>query len=300
MEERLWASMQKLQPQLVADLQKPMQNLCVGLVAGELEQVKGRLTSLEATTADIKQVQNEHGDSLRALHDKFDKFLSKSSSTSLLSQAPPSAPADFEEQTSVDPQNKFWRTPDQSIVFFTTSANKGVTKEKAKAAFDSLLEDANVPPDSFTFNGDQLASKFEIKFSGPFGTARARTSQLLLSLRLGPGNYKELLVDGPDGTKIQYYLNPDKNGSMVRREILTKHLTSAMGELLPGKQFFARRSEGLVFVDRRPIAQVHITSPTDARLSWKHGKRIAIGLDNELVEKKFDEICKEGGGEPWS
>ncbi len=223
MEERLWASMQKLQPQLVADLQKPMQNLCVGLVAGELEEVKGRLTSLEPTTADIKQVQNEHGDSLRALH------------TSLLSQAPPSAPADFEEQTSVDPQNKFWRTPDPSIVFFTTSANKGVTKEKAKAAFDSLLEDANVPPDSFTFNGDQLASKFEIKFSGPFGTARARTSHLLLSLRLGPGNYKELLVDGPDGTKIQFYLNPDKNGSMVRREILTKHLTSAMGELLLGK-----------------------------------------------------------------
>ena len=86
----------------------------------------------------------------------------------------------------------------------------------------------------------------------------------------------------------------------MRREILTKQLANALGEIFSEKQFFSRRAEGIAFVDRRPLVQVHVSSPSEAHLSWKHTKRIGLGLDQATVESKFVDICKERGGEPWS
>ena len=107
-------------------------------------------------------------------------------------------------------------------------------------------------------------------------------------------------VLAPDGSKTTFYVNPDKNGAMVRMEILSKKLIEVIRELCPSKEFFLRRNEGTIFVDRRPLVRVVVESQESTVLSWKHQKRVAINLDDSVVETKFKELQKDGGGDPWS
>ncbi len=82
-------------------------------------------------------------------------------------------------------------------------------------------------------------------------------------------------------------------------EIQAKALRDLLGEVCPGKQFFPRRSEGTIFVDRRPLVAVQVQSQDESRLSWKHGKRVALAIDDKDVEMRFKALVSEGG-EPWS
>ncbi len=136
---------------------------------------------------------------------------------------------------------------------------------------------------------------------GTISGAAAKANQYLLSLRRGPGDFKTQEVATPDGPKVTFYVNPDKNGATVRMEILAKQLVGVIRELCPQKQFFLRRNEGTIFVDRRPLVRVIVESQESTVLSWKHQKRVVINLDDATVESRFRGPQKgAGGGEPWS
>ena len=62
------ATFKKLQPQFVLDLQELVQNMVVGVCAEKLQEIHGRLDSLETTTDDIKNTPKEQGESLASLH----------------------------------------------------------------------------------------------------------------------------------------------------------------------------------------------------------------------------------------
>ncbi len=112
---------------------------------------------------------------------------------------------DFVER-SIDPSDKFRRVTDPTVVYLTTLESKDITKESATAAFGVLTIDANLTKDDYTVFGDQLASRFEIKFVGTVLAAKAKATQLLQALRLGPGQYKELEAAGPGEAKIRFPL----------------------------------------------------------------------------------------------
>ena len=147
-----------------------------------------------------------------------------------------------------------------------------------------------------------MDSSFEIRFKGPFDTARARATQFSLSLKLGAGKYKDQFVMSPNLVETKFYLNPDKNGCQVRKEVLTKSLKSYLGEHLPQEEFFMRRSDGVIFHGRRPLVQVVVVAEeaSGTRLSWKHAKRVSLNLDQAQVESKFKELVANNGGEAWS
>ncbi len=86
---------------------------------------------------------------------------------------------------------------------------------------------------------------------------------------------------------------------IYQKEVLTKELRDHLANILPAKEFFCRRAEGTIFVDRRPLVQVVVETEDEAKLMWKHSKRIALGLEDDRIGEQFKKIASEGG-EPWS
>ena len=160
-----------------------------------------------------------------------------------------------------------------------------------------MAGEANIGDDAFVLGGLEVGSKFDLRFSGPVDTAKSRVNQFLLSLKLGPASYKPQKCALPGGGEVTFYLNRDKNGAQVKREILTRGLLGILKEKLPMQEFFARRAEGIIFTDRRPLVSVQILANDSVRLSWKHTKRIGLGLDEEEIATAFKTISD---GEPWS
>ena len=160
----------------------------------------------------------------------------------------------------------FHRTPNPTVLFANTLRNMDITKQSFGEAFSVLAHEANISQDKFQIKGSALGSKFEIQFLGEYQTGRRYATQFLLSLRLGGGEYKKQEASTPDDGKVQFFVNPDKNGAQVRMEIQAKALRDILGEVCLGKQFFLRRSEGTIFVDRRPLVAVQVQSQDESRL----------------------------------
>ncbi len=299
-----------VQPEFIREMQAPMSKLVVGILAEKFSEVQGKVGALEKNThqmqIDLKAQGEElakQGQSLVSLHEKFDKVLAGNSlhRSSSAPTIPSQGPALRSQVAPPPPPTGFFRDTNKTILYVTTQGATDVTKDSIKHAVSVLALEANIVEDDFEVLGENLGSKFEISFVGTFSGAAAKANQYLLSLRRGPGDFKTQEVVTPAGPKVTFYVNPDKNGATVRMEILSKQLLGVIRELCPQKQFFLRRNEGTIFVDRRPLVRVLVESQESTVLSWKHQKRVAINLDDAIVDSKFRDFQKEpGGGEPWS
>ena len=287
---------------VVAGVAEPMRNTCIAITAELQTATNKRLDKLEAATDEIKKTQKDQGWALDGINDKLNKLLmAKSNSVpDFGSSFGPGAPAgNSGNQTARGaPQTTgLFRATDQTVIYVNTDKYRDVTKKALVQAIDVLALGANLGSDSFVVNGQEIGSKFEMRFSGHPDTARARVNQMLLSLKLGPAHYKPQKCELPGGGEVTFYFNRDKNGAQVKREILTKGLLGILAEKCTSKQFFAQRSEGIIFTDRRPLVSVQVLPDDGVRLAWKHTKRIAIGMDEAEITAAFKEICD---GEPWS
>ena len=101
-------------------------------------------------------------------------------------------------------QSKFWRRPDDTVIFANTMANAKVELSKWKTSVEALAADCDLSPGLFKVTGDPLGSRLEVRFLGELSTAASRAKQLLDSLKLGGGKFKEQSVRPPDNTQIHF------------------------------------------------------------------------------------------------
>ena len=90
---------------------------------------------------------------------------------------------------------------------------------------------------------------------------------------------------GPDGQGVQYFVNPDKNGAQICKEVQTKLLREIFEKALPQKRVMANRNEGVILVDRAPLAIVQVLSEEHSRIAWKPSRVIALAIDQAAVEQ---------------
>ena len=154
-------------------------------------------------------------------------------------------------------------------------------------------------PSLFEVMGDPLGNRVEVRFAGDERSASQRAKQLLDSLKLGGGKYKEQLVLSPDNDKIQYFLNPDKPPCQVRKEIWGKSLLEILQKAKPDSTFTLQRVEAKIWADKRPLCTVKILSENEARISWGESKRIQLNIDLGTVEPPFAQAVLDKG-EKWT
>ena len=195
--------------------------------------------------------------------------------------------------------SKFWRRPDETILFANTADNKNVELSKWKASFSALAAEADLGPNLFKVTGDPLGSRIEVKFLGEEEFAARCARQLVDSLKLGGGKHKEQSVLSPDKVNIQYYINPDKPPCQVRKEILGKALLGLFKTAKPETTFTLQRAEAKIWANKRPLCSVKVLSEGDARLSWEESRRIGLNIELEQIEPDFAKVVLERG-EKWT
>ena len=94
--------------------------------------------------------------------------------------------------------SKFWRRPNETLVFANTLRNAKVVLDKWQPTISALATDCDLSPNVFKVLGDPLSSRVEVRFLGDEGIAGKRAKQLLDSIKLGGGGYKEQAALSPD------------------------------------------------------------------------------------------------------
>lgn len=234
------------------------------------------------------------------------RLSSRSSSTPNLHANEPTLvldPADFGDDPQRAPSNQsasgFFRQIDTTTLYANAHNKKKVPLSNFKESFGELAAEANLVDSMYAVTGDELDDRFQIKFNGNINTASARANQFLLSLKLGKGKWKVQQVKDDGGNSVQIYINPDKNMAQVRKEILSKALLKILQEKIPDRTFFLSREAGIIYIDRRKLVKVVVTSEDSARLSWDVAKRVFLGIDDVPVETAFKDVVSEGGVQ-WS
>ena len=99
------------------------------------------------------------------------------------------------------------------------------------------------------------------------------------------------------GTVHKYYINPDKNGCQVRREVLCKDLKDIITPYIKDQKIFVQKSTGSIMVQRRVLASIVVTGTISARLQWMPAQRIKYKIIDEVqvaIEEAFSVLT---GGE---
>lgn len=134
----------------------------------------------------------------------------------------------------------FWRKPDNTLLLCNTDSGVQVCLKKLYDAIAALAAEANIGEQNFEMWGDPLDSKLEIKFIGPSPAVQAL--QFDQSLQLGRGRWKEQRVPCGDASPVQFYIQPDKTSTTMKK-ILAKALKEIVTSHLPAdKQVFVHKS----------------------------------------------------------
>lgn len=272
---------QSFRDSLAAGLAEPVKKMVEGACTAQLASMDSRLAKLEQGQSQILRDVAAINKTLASLsHSRSVPDLGTSPSGGTL--------PDFGGPDVTTPA--FWRKPDNTLLLCNTAGGAQVSREKFHQAIVVLAADANIGDECFELRGDPLDSRFEIKFVGASPAAQAL--QFFQSLQLGRGRWKDQKVPNAEGTPVQFYVQPDKNGATIKKEVLAKALKDIVASLLPGdKQVFVRKSTGSVMVDRKILASVVVVDELSARLAWYHVKRIDLKLEQSEVEEQFKMVA---------
>ncbi len=283
----------------------PLQQVCATACEATVQQLTGRMVKLEEGQAKLEIGQDKLAKQLDDLSQKVTKamdLLSHSSSAPNLGNhssgfrdlhaLPGQPPGEFTPDVTT---STFYRKPDPTKLFLNTRDQVSVSRDKIFAAVVVLAGEAGVSEEHFDLQGDALDNRFELLFKGT--SAPARALQFYQSLQLGRGKWKvQQVLDDLDEV-VQFFVQPDKNGAQIRREVLAKNLKAILGPMVPGKEIFVRKTTGSLLVDRRVLATVFITGEQGARIQWFHPKRIDLAIEQSMVEDQFAALV---GGPSYS
>ncbi len=283
----------------------PLQTVCNTACESTVRELKGRLDNLEQGQAKLEEGQGKLAKQMEDLSQKVSTamdLLSHSASTPILGTPNANSQAHHNFQ-GAPPGNftpdvttsSFYRKPDPTKLFINTKDRVLVARDKVYAAVVTLAGEASIAEDHFDFEGDVLDNRFEMLFKG--SSAAPRALQFFQSLQLGRGKWKKQEVMDDLDEVVQFFVQPDKNGAQTRREILAKNLKDIVQPLVGDKQIFVRKTTGSIMVDRRVLATVFINGEHSARIQWFHPKRIALAIEQDVVEQQFAAVV---GGPSFS
>lgn len=104
-----------------------------------------------------------------------------------------------------------------------------------------------------------------------------------------------MLVPDDLGNQVQFYVNCDKNGAMVKKEIWSKALQVQINSLVQ-KNVGVNKAAGSLYVDRKWLATIHVQGEFQARGDWNLSLLPVLGLEAPKLDQMLKAIVENGGG----
>ena len=280
-------------------LVKSIMGEAVGALNKKINHVEAKVDNVETKVDDL----SEKLDKVLKRFDEFDNEkkgnhgqsgpMYNGQSYGRSSQAPPPSPSPSVGPSSLgagvaitlSSSGGFFRTTDPTILFANTSQDAKVSLGEFHKSFSLLAKDVNLEDDKFVITGDPLDSRFKIQFQGTNPTLSAKT--LYQSLYLGKGEWKEQSVLSPAG-KVQFFVNPDKNLSQIRKEILSKKLAVFLQPHVLEAEVSAQRAAGFIKLNnKRRLATLVIKDEFTYAINWDPTQAHLCKLDTATLETAF-------------
>lgn len=118
------------------------------------------------------------------------------------------------------------------------------------------LQEANNDSSMCQLQGEDLAKKFIIKFSGNAQTADRRVRPALSSLRAADGAWQRFKCLSPANRESYLCIGPDKSPKQIKTELVGKKLLQAFQKAHRDRQLFLSSKEGVISHAWVPIARV--------------------------------------------
>ena len=259
-----------------------------------LFHVEGSLTTLEEKLDTMAQEQKEfQKEVLSQLAVRTRPMSESKPSGNALFSSPPLAPptppshSAFSDGSGVGipltSGGGFFRALDPTVLFANTKDFVKVSRVAFSKSFLSLSQEVNVDSDCIDISGDDLGAKFTIRFKGTDPARSAKT--VFQSLFLGKGEWKEQVVDSPNG-QIQFFVSPDKNGAQVRKEVLAKKLCTFL-QSCTEENVKCVRVTGHILVGKKRLAALSIKDEFNFEITWDPALAGHLKLDTAKVSSDF-------------
>lgn len=196
----------------------------------------------------------------------------------------------------------FSRALDPTTLFCNTSEHKKVSSARFEESILKLASEVGLGADTFHLLGDPLDNEFGIDWNpikiNDLNVASSNCRQIYASLRTRKGKrtvWKPQNVLDDQNQLVKFYVNTDKNPSMVRKEVLTKAVQGFCQQMPGGIEVFANKPNGASFVDRKLLCTVHVTGENFARLEWNKPICVQFKLEYVQVEEAFKSLLLNHG-----
>ena len=195
----------------------------------------------------------------------------------------------------------FDRAPNPALLAINSKSQVPASTIKGKLIH--LLENVGVRDAGsvFTIKVSRDGKHFDALFKGSPTIAAERVDKVLDSMRDDEGNWVEIFVGGGSDEDIQIYLGRDKSDRQKSTEIATKRLRTILAELHPTVEFFAKKFDGEIHSEWRPLAKVDVISKNECKLLWQVDLAAELGINRTQINEVF--LAKSKSNRPptaWS
>ena len=162
------------------------------------------------------------------------------------------------------------------VTIIKVSSKELVDKDAVFNKVSGLSAEADIGQEHFKVNGDNVAKKFTVQFTGPAQTAERRVEKVLTLLRQGNGAWRQIFAVSPARRETQLFFGPDKSGKQIKTEMESKRLHQAFKDVHSDLNPFLLRKEGIISISWVPVARVEV---------FPKGQSTVVHWNSAVVER---------------
>jgi hypothetical protein len=185
------------------------------------------------------------------------------------------------------------RDPDQyDKKVVCISAKNPIAKDPLWKILESeSLPNAGIDPSVVDLKGPPLGRNFRLQFKGEGETPNLRARKFLSSFNSN-GEWKNITIDTPIGTKEQLYLNADQSDNTKLRNSNVKLLDRIITETSPPIQTHKLLNEGAITTSWQTFVRLRIESKFTKPI-WEPIASERFSLPTDTIDKLFAEKLEE-------
>ena len=218
--------------------------------------------------------------------------------------------ASFSPMAGSPSSTDFDRLIDHGIL--KISATKPFARAEATRLAQKIVAESDIPGDvGFDVEGLSPGTSFVIRFRENAEQAARHVNKVLQSQKTGPAQWKRYEASCPGDTadapctQELLFINGDKNGRQVKREVASRKLVAILKAAHTDKKIVClSKAEGIVgLAEGKPwkaIAQVSVLSASNVEVFWNEAVSGKMGVNQAAAMASFNEEIGFASGVQWT
>ena len=181
----------------------------------------------------------------------------------------------------------------------------------AKETVQKILDDVGIPSDvAFELKGFPADESFTISFTENRESVCSHVKKIIGGQRLDKTKWRRYEVkttqrmESGDFEMCYLFINPDKNGRMVRTEVSMRNVIALLKPVYGDKFVYLSKPDGIVGVRNGKqifsLCRIVVASAASVEALWNVSAADKFGIDHKKIGKQFEESDGLGANIEWT